>query len=291
MVRPRQYVAKSPIRASRFDKLYGSRSGSFWKSVGRFFLGAALFILDLALLIWLSFRVWNILCADPYFSIDTISVQGLKNFSKDEVIHRAHLNEVRNIFKLDLMEAQRLLNEEPLLKKAEIWKQLPNQIFVKVLEREPIAQVVSHENEEHIWLLDAEGVVLSEVKQLSPVYPLIRIELPQSDLHQRKRIESPGLLKALRVLEIFSGSVLKKMFDLEYVDLTDQEDVVLKNTSGLIIHLGSSDYESRLIRLLSILEDLKKKRQDPTMIDLRFKYVPVTLKEIQAKSPQNSTTK
>jgi cell division septal protein FtsQ len=55
----------------------------------------------------------------------------------------------------------------------------------------------------------------------------------------------------------------------------------LKNESGLLVHLGEGDYESRLIRLLSILEDLKKKNQEPLSVDLRFRYVPVVLKEVE----------
>lgn len=279
MVRPRQYVSKSPVRAARFEKIYGSRTTSFWKSLGRFLIGLALFIFDLAALVWLSCHVWNILCVDPYFSIEKIHVQGLKNFTEEEVIHRAQLNQVKNIFKLDMAETQRILSEEPLFKKVEVSKQLPNQIFVRVWEREPMAQIVSSEDPDHPWLLDCDGVVLTQSPGKNPLYPLIRMELHRNELRARNRMTQPALSKALKVLEIFSDSVLKKMFDLEYVDLSDPSDVVLKSVSGLTVHLGTDDFENRLIRLLSIFEDLKKKHQEPMTIDLRFRYVPVTLKE------------
>lgn len=283
MLRPRQYVHKSPKKIGNYSRTYGKGSPSWKGTFQNFILGSALLILDLGLVGWFTVRLWAVLCVDPDFDVREIHVEGAKSFTPGEIVVRSKLQQGENIFKVDIQEARRILEEEPLFRKVSVWRQLPREIFIQVSEREPIAQIIlGHEKDDKdvaAWLVDSEGVVVSNEVECSKLYPILAVTLERSVLRRGSRIFDEGFSRALNVLEIFSGSILKKMMELEVIELKDKSDVVLRGAHELTVHLGKEDFEDRLIRFLTIMEDLKKKGQTPLSIDLRFKYVPVVLKE------------
>ena len=283
MLRPRQYVYKTPLRIRKPKRARGFRAASWWRSFRRFILGLVLLAFDAGAVGWFSYKAWDILCADPSFMVSRIHVQGSKIFTHDQIIGKSRLGLQKNIFKANIRDAKRILEEEPLLKKVEVWRQLPDQIFITIVEREPQAQIVSFDDSTKAWLIDPDGVILSESQEPNSLYPLIRFKIEKKDFHRGKRLADKGLLNALSVLEVFSQSVIKKMLDLEVLEVPDEFDVVLKSKSGLVVHLGYRDFEERLIKLLSIIEDLNRKKQVPESIDLRFRDVPVVLKEHQTQ--------
>jgi hypothetical protein len=218
MLRPRQYVSKSPRRVRKAGRSYGKRSVSIQRTI----LSIVLVVFDFALLGWLSFKLWSFLCTDPEFAVRKIHVQGVRAFSHDEIVKRTGLVYGQNIFKADIRQARRNLEAESLFEKVEVWRQFPKEILIKVTEREPLAQIVllSDQTEvlphgpvlpTQVWLVDREGVILSDANKSSNVYPIICIDLKKSDLRRGNRVAHEGLIRALKALEVFSGSVLKKM--------------------------------------------------------------------------------
>jgi cell division septal protein FtsQ len=142
MLRPRQYVSKSPQRARKLNRSYGARAISSGASIRKMILAVLLLIFDSVLIGWLSFKLWGFLCTDPEFSVRKIQIRGNKTFSTQEIIKRAGFVYGKNIFKIDIKAARRNLEIEPLFKRVEVWRQLPSEILIKITEREPMAQIV-----------------------------------------------------------------------------------------------------------------------------------------------------
>ncbi|MBI1870235.1 MAG: FtsQ-type POTRA domain-containing protein [Chlamydiae bacterium] len=283
MIRRRRYVSRSPLSVRGFSPSKKSRPFSFPKFLGKSTLILFLLVADLALLVWLGHKIWDVLSIDSYFSIQQIQVQGLNFFSENEVISRTKLLKGQNIFKTDIREARRILTQEPLFEDVDVWRQLPDTVLIKIIERKPVIQVIPKNKEEGIkekvYLVDKEGMILSNGMDATQLYPIVRM-VAKADLFRRgNQISNQGLIHALEVMDIFSDSLLRKVFDLENIEIQDDSDVMLRSRSGMIVHLGDTDFESRLLKLLAILEDVKKKKEEPQSIDLRFRYVPVTLKE------------
>ncbi|MBI1883817.1 MAG: FtsQ-type POTRA domain-containing protein [Chlamydiae bacterium] len=279
MLRPKRYVYKAPSHFHRFGSSKNSKRPSWLRKLSRGSLFLFLLTVDLALSGWVASQIWKMACGDSYFTIQKIKVMGASVVSEEEVIERSRLKSFHNIFKANILEARRLLTLEPLFKEVQVWRELPGDIVIQVQERAPLAQVIAISGGSKGWLVDPQGVIVSNVQAASNLYPIIRMPLEKSAFRRGNQVIQGGLPNALKVLEIFSGSVLKKVFDLQWIDLHDKEDVILKGKGDLVIHLGNEEFEGRLLKLLSILDDLKKKKREPLSIDLRFRYVPVVLKE------------
>jgi len=281
MLRPRKFVQKTPKRVHQSGQLFRSRRRSWVHMLRRGLLGLFLLILDLGLLVWLSISAWALLSSDPYFAVRKITIHGQKSLTAEEIIAKSKIGLRENIFKTDILQVKHLLESERLFERVEVWRQLPDEIFIDVVERQAVAQLVSSNENSKIWLLDRDGIVVAQVPAVNNIYPVIRMDLDQKSWRRGYQVKNNGLSKALKVLDIFSDSILKKLIELDAVEVRADLDVLLKSINGLEVNLGQDHFEERLIRLLSILEDLKKKNQDPSMIDLRFRYVPVVLKDVK----------
>lgn len=272
-------------RSAKLRSLPQRRSGAVRRAAAgparrgrRFFYGLMLVVLNIVVLGWLSVRLWDYLCAEPEFAVRRILVDGAKGISSEEIIRRSQIRYGMNIFKADIFEARRLLERDPLIRRAEVWRKFPGEIFIRVEERYPVAQIHSA-GLDSVWLVDQEGVIVSHAQKTTNVYPVIALVLERHLLRRGNKIESEDLRSALKVLDIYAGSILKKYLDLERIEAPDDFDMILKCASGLTVHIGREDFENRLIRLLTILEDLKKKKKEASSIDLRFRHVPVVLKD------------
>ena len=280
MLRPKQYVKKSPHRLPHIRR--STRPQSIFKRLGRGVVIAALGAVNIALAIWLSLQVWEVLTTDREFAVSEIHVIGAKSIPVDTIMKRSRVKVGDNIFKIDLKGAQSILEAEPQFRQVEVWRQLPKDIFIRVDEREPVAQIQSASGD-HCWLVDAEYVAMGPCQPGKETFPTI---IGVDDLHAFKRgvkLDRAGYLNALKILSLLSDSALKKLFQLERVIVEASDDIVMVGQDQMSVKLGHEDFENRLLKFYSILEDLKKKSKTASAVDLRFKYVPVVLKATDKK--------
>ena len=94
----------------------------------------AIAVLSLFMLICFDFLTqWN------YFSVQDITVTGNRKLSKEEIFKKAEIYSGINILSVNLTRARDLLLSDPWIIEAEVVRDLPSVIHVKIREEKPLA--------------------------------------------------------------------------------------------------------------------------------------------------------
>lgn len=97
--------------------------------------------------------------ADAGFSIKNILVDGRANSDAEEILALLGVDEGDSIFAVDPVQAQGRIEGISWIKVAHVERRLPDTIYIKILEREPLAL---WQDKGTLKVIDAEGVVLTD---------------------------------------------------------------------------------------------------------------------------------
>ena len=97
-----------------------------------------------------------------YFNIDEIKVEGMTNYTAEQILTLSELSLGENIFKVKLGKAEEKIMADPHIGKASIHRDLPDTLTITVEERLPAAQVAfGPEDNVQYAVIDANGYILS----------------------------------------------------------------------------------------------------------------------------------
>lgn len=204
-------------------------------------------------------------------STDGVTISGVNNASRTQVMEVAGADIGRNVFYVPLDERKRQLEQIPWVESATVMRLLPNRIAVQIRERVPVAfaQIGSRIN-----LIDAHGVVMGmpanrQTKFSFPVIHGIADTEPLSSRAAAMKIYN----RMAQELDSGGADGARYMRQLSEVDLSDPEDVkVTANEGGgtLLIHLGSSDFLTRYKLYLDHVVEWRKQFPNLQSVDLRY---------------------
>lgn len=213
----------------------------------------------------------------PYFSIKEVTVDGCMAVSRDEVLELAGIREGMNIFAVNLDKTRKLLECSPMIRAADLKRELPSTIYIRIEERKPVALVVSGGK---LWLVDAEGKILGEdngkIPGLVAIVGISRIVSAGSRL-EGKELHALACVGAMGPL---TRSVSSE------VQVSGDELVLLLKEGGAPVYLGEADagLKSRLESLESVLSALgNQDLQKVEYIELRYGKPSVRFRDQMAR--------
>jgi cell division septal protein FtsQ len=187
-----------------------------------------------------------------------------------------------NLFALDLARVQRNLELVPLLQSASIACIPPHTLRIRVIEREPVAQVnvprpkAGGGVELGTFYLDAEGYVMLPLdarqratppSQPAEQFPIIS-GLNGTELQAGRRIESPPVQSALQLITAFEHSPMRGLADLKRIDVSSVEVLVVTTGQGTEVTFGLSNLDKQLRRWQAIFETAQRLNKGITALDL-----------------------
>ena len=98
--------------------------------------------------------------ADAGFKVETIYLEGRQYTDLNEISSQVQIKTGSPILRLNLSEVRSRLEAIPRIKYADVERILPNQIHIRITEREPIAL---WQNEGKLHLIDADGIAMDYV--------------------------------------------------------------------------------------------------------------------------------
>ena len=220
--------------------------------------------------------VWRFIHCSPRFAVRDIQLQGLKRLTKQEVLEVAGVRVGQNIFSVDEVEASQRVTMLPRVRRATVTLEVSGLVTITVVEREPVAMVVSGTPLE----IDGEGVILGEVPA-GEVRPIITFLDDTVDGSPGMALPGEDVGRGLKVLELFQTSPVATWLRVSEVDVRDPDNVnFIMAGSGTEIRWGNGEFESKLRRLEALCDyfqqtnaaspDTLPARQH---IDLRFGYL------------------
>ena len=202
------------------------------------------------------------------FAIRHIDVQTDGVILPEQLRHWAGVKAGDNLLALDLATVKRNLELVPLIESVSIERVLPRTLRIRVTEREPVAQVnvptadASGKINVTVFKLDADGYVMQPLDPRLSVMPLAQVEsqlpviigLNAYQLQLGRRMDSPQLQAALQLITAFSSSPMTGLVDLQHVDVSSPEILIVTTMQGSEITFGLDDFPRQLRRWREIYD-------------------------------------
>jgi cell division septal protein FtsQ len=202
------------------------------------------------------------------FAIQTIDVQTDGIIAPDQIRRWARVKPGDNLLALDLARVKRDLELVSLVRTVSIERILPHTLRLVVAEREPIAQLNLPRPRPDAPLqfatcfLDEEGFVILPLDPSQRATPSddrdlrlpVIFGLNLNEVQPGRRIESPPLQAALRLITAFEASPMAGWSELKRIDVSASDVVVVTTDQGSEITFGLVNFEQQLRRWRDIAE-------------------------------------
>jgi cell division protein FtsQ len=224
----------------------------------------------------------RLLYENSAFALQTMDVQTDGVITPDQLRRWTGVTSGVNLFALDLAEVKRNLEYAPFIAAASVERVLPNTLRVRVTEREPVAQVNLPRPRRGggvdivVYHLDAAGYVMPVLDPRLRSQPLLPAEemLPvisgmnPHELQPGRRVESPAVQVALRLLDAFERSPMYGLVDLRRVDVSAPDVLLLTTEQGSEVTFGRQDLERQLLRWREIHDAGARQQRVLASLDL-----------------------
>ncbi len=222
------------------------------------------------------------LTGNDAFAIRQIEVQTDGAISAEQIRRWAGVRMGLNLLALDLSRVKRDLELVPNIKTATVERVLRHGLRIRVLEREPLAQVhlpevrASGAYEPAVLYLDEDAVVMPPLAarqratpppQPPPVYPLITgVDFGQ--LCPGRQLDQPQVRAALQLIIAFGRSPMVGLDDLEQIDVSAPETLQVRTAQGTEVTFATRDLDRQLRRWRQIVDLGRQMQKTLATLDL-----------------------
>jgi cell division septal protein FtsQ len=209
-------------------------------------------------LLWGVFEVVSYLRTAHRFEVQKLSVSGLKHVEENEVLAKAGFEVGTNVFRVDLEEIRKRVEELDWVRYASVQRVLPDQIIIKVVEREPVGLT---RIQGEIYQFDIDAKILDPDQTNGSSFPILDGLRAGDHDGNLKKVE-----KYRSVLQDLGETALSE------IHINDSGDVTVVSASDPVsINLGVSDFRSRWVRYLQLKPQIQQQYPAAVRVDLRFK--------------------
>jgi cell division protein FtsQ len=209
-------------------------------------------------LCWIGYSIVIYLTSAPRFDVQKLSVSGLKRVTENEVLAQAGFEIGTNVFRADLQQIREQVEEIRRVRHALVERVLPDQIIIKVVEREPVG-IGRIQGE--IYQFDYDATILDPDPGGGVSFPVLdglRADDPEGNLAK---------VEAYRTVLNDLGETA-----LSEVHVNDSGEVtVVSANDPVAVNIGSTDFRSRWIKYLQLKPQIQEQYPLAVRVDLRFK--------------------
>ncbi|MEI8176464.1 MAG: cell division protein FtsQ/DivIB [Candidatus Omnitrophota bacterium] len=238
-------------------------------------------LLPIAALVGAAFIVYGglsgFIARSEYFRVSKVDIAiiGTTPLGDKAVAELLSVHRGQRIFDIDLVHTRAyILANYPEVRTLLINRLLPDKLLLSIRPRRPIAQVNIVSG---FFLIDSEGVVMPEghflVRDGLPIINGIDPRVIASSAG--KQCPSPGLKKALRLLEVIGELRFAQGHELHMIDVADEKNLSLYIEGGVEIKIGGENFRERMVMLIRTLEAGRLDKNQIRYVDLRFGNVVI----------------
>jgi cell division septal protein FtsQ len=255
-----QRTARNRLVTKRIDagparRKSGPRPGNAAATVAGLLLTAALG--------YGTWQGWAWLSRAGMFQIAGVDVQGVRRVSDAEIRGLAGMFTGQNIFRVDLDAATKKALTDPWVRDVRIERSLPNRIRIVFTERSPCAVLQAANGR---FLIDREAVVIAPAGPAEAAgLPVIAVRDQRVSL--RDAVTSDGMAPAL---ELLGELAARGGWDLTQATVrADSAESLSVVYGGHEFRIGDGNYDEKLRRLGEIVNDMNRRNQDYSYVELR----------------------
>jgi cell division protein FtsQ len=208
-------------------------------------------------LCWFAYDLLLLAKATPRFDVQKFSVSGLRHVDENQVLAKAEFELGTNAFDVNLHEIRERVEQIQWVRHALVERVLPDQIIIKVVEREPIGLGRIRGEMYHF---DEDAVILEPDPTIGTSFPILD-GLGGDPTRNVRKVE-----KYRKVVEELGPASLSE------IRINDSDEVsVVDAGDPLMVILGTTDYRNRWLRYLQLRPQIQEQYPEAVRVDLRFK--------------------
>ena len=199
---------------------------------------------------------YDLLTQCDYFRANSIIVKGTNRLSKNQIINHIGIDAGRNIFSINLSATRKRLLAHPWIADAEVRRELPDEINIRIKEHKPLAIIDLSRK----FLINNHGEIFKELAASDPGNLPVIIGLEFSDLDVSGKFRSIPFNAVMDVLQLGrkSGSIIPNRL-LKVIRVDREIGITLYAFNGIkAIRLGYNNYPDKYERLKNVLFYMEK---------------------------------
>lgn len=209
------------------------------------------------------------------FNITQFDVQGNKLVSEDEILALSGLKPGENIFQADKTLTARSVEVHPMIKSAEIKRQLPSTLLIEVQERRVWAMIPF---QGMFLYVDGEGVCIDRHQQSGSTYPIITMDTYPERINLGQRVNPQAIHQARQVWNLLPEEQREEISEFHYIN--KEKSLLLYTLKGTEIRFGREERLEEKVQLvlevMSLEENMEQEGEDVLeYVDIRYKGQPV----------------
>lgn len=219
---------------------------------------------------------------NPAFAVQEIDVQTDGVIATDQLRRWMGVKPGQNLLALDLAKVKRDLEVVPMVRSASIERILPHALRVRVIEREPLAQVTVARAQPNnsiagvVFQLDAEGYAMPPLdprqRSTPPSQPAEQLPiiagLNSNEVQAGRRLDSPQVQAALQLIAAFDQSPMAGLAELKRVDVASADTLVVTTGQGSEVTFGLTELEQQLRRWRQVFDRGQQMNKAIASLDL-----------------------
>jgi cell division protein FtsQ len=198
-------------------------------------------------------RQW-LFVQNDMFIIENIEISSTGTLSAGHIREFGGVGEGQNLFSLDIAAVRKKLEDGPLIKSAEVQRQLPATLSISVRERMPLARIANGSEDGFFFSVDIDGHVLGLAGRKMAAVPIIK-GLRDRGLTPGSELTDIGAKDALQVIGMCDGTPLGQIIRITTVDVSQPDYLDLSLENGVKVLLPRNTPRSKLEDLVVYLRE------------------------------------
>lgn len=200
------------------------------------------------------------------FAVSEVVTTGGKRRGPEEIAQIAGVAKGQNVFSIDLERSRTKLAADPWIESAELSRQLPGTITIRVTEREAAGLVAMPEG---TYLVTRDGAIIKHVEAGDPLELHVVTGVALKQLVDDREGATRTIRKALDLALDYDRSPLAPRSPLEEVHVEATGDMTLVcGKSGVVLRMGGAPYKRKLDQAVRIMGELDRRGAKPDTIML-----------------------
>jgi cell division protein FtsQ len=222
------------------------------------FVQIAASVLGLVVLCWTAYTAVLYVRTSPRFEVKKISVSGLKRVRESQVLAKAGFDVGANAFQVSLDDIRERVETLEWVRYATVQRVLPDEIVVKIVEREPIGLTRLRGE---TYQFDMDGKILDIDPALGASFPILDGLIQDDQTGNLHKVQTYRT-----VLDELSQASLSEIHISQTGEVT-----VVSASDPISINLGTTDFRNRWVKYLQLKPQIQQRYPEALLVDLRFK--------------------
>jgi cell division protein FtsQ len=215
--------------------------------------------------------------SNPVYTIEHIEIASNGRLRPEHIREYGKFAEGMNLFEVDIEQVRRDLERVPLVRDAEVVRQLPDTLIVRVTERTAIARIGSDDRKYYL-AVDRDGYILGPTAR-SPHLPVIT-GMRDQGLSPGSVIGESAVADALVAIDLCDDGSLAQSVHIASLGVDNPEYLDLRLAQGERVLLSRENMKAKLDSLADILRTASASGDSVESVDLTVeRNFPVKYKD------------